>query len=74
MDKNESGLAKFLSSKNGLTSSENIMQDKCVPAKDAHIRRTCVVSTEISRLWSKKAVLAAKMLKIRKKSQTKAFS
>ena len=54
--------------------SENIMRDKCTPLKDARLRRTSVVSTKNTTLGSKNAVLAAKMLKIRKKRLTKAFS
>ena len=52
----------------------NIMHDKCAPLKDARLRRTSVVSTKNTTLGSKNAVLAVKMLKIRKKRLTKAFS
>jgi hypothetical protein len=72
--KNENGLAKKFLSKYWLTLTENIILDICVSPEDARIRRTCVVSTKNTLLESKNAILAAKMLKIRKKSQTMAFS
>ena len=70
----ENGLAKFFLLKNKLTLTENIILDICVSLGDAHARRTCVVSTKNTPLGSKNAILAAKMLKIRKKCQTMAFS
>lgn len=72
--KNENGLEIFFRAKNGLPPRRNIILDKCISMKDARVGRTCVVSTENTLLGSKNAILAAKMLKIRKKCLTMAFS
>ena len=71
--KNENSLGIFFYSKNGLPFRQNIILDKCVLVKDARVGRTCVVNTEITPLGSKNAILAVKMLKIRKKCLTMAF-
>ena len=45
------------------TSAETIKQDKCALYMDARVRRTSVIYTENSRLWSKNRILVLKMLK-----------
>lgn len=51
----------------------NLKQDECLPAVDARVPRTGVSNTEKPRQWSKTPILAAKMLKIRKKCPARAL-
>ena len=57
-----------------MLSNENIILYKCTRLEDARLWRTSVINTENTRLWSKTPVLTLKMLKIRKKSLSVAFS